>query len=88
LALILLGLIGYNVYDFTCITLRNQSQNVVRSYYDALDFKYYEKAHSYIDPNSKLSISQFMLETCSGRHLEFYAKLDAIDVQILKAKQS
>jgi hypothetical protein len=25
-----------------------------------------------------------MLETCSGRHLEFYAKLDAIDVQILK----
>jgi hypothetical protein len=53
-------------------------------------FKYYEKAHSYIDPNSKLSISQFMLETCSGRHLEFYAKLDAIDVQILKesSKQS
>ena len=85
-ALILLGLIGYNVYDFY---MHNATQispkNVVRSYYDALDFKYYEKAHSYIDPNSKLSISQFMLETSvADGILNSYAKLDAIDVQILK----
>jgi hypothetical protein len=38
------------------------AENVVKSYYDALVL-ILRKAHSFIDPNSKLSISQFMLET-------------------------
>jgi hypothetical protein len=35
----------------------------VRSYYDAIDFKEFEKTYSFINPESKLSVSQFMLQT-------------------------
>tara|TARA_R110002126_G_scaffold13674_1_gene58810 strand:- start:6002 stop:7429 length:1428 start_codon:yes stop_codon:yes gene_type:complete len=83
---LLLGVISYAMYDFYMYNATQISaENVVKSYYDALDFKYYEKAHSFIDPNSKLSISQFMLETSvADGILNSYAKLDAIDIQIIK----
>lgn len=84
---LLLGIIGYGMYQSY---LFNASQisptNVVKAYYDALDFKYYEKAHSYINPESHLSISQFMLETSvADGILNSYAKLDAIEIKVIKS---
>jgi len=59
-------------------------KNVVKSYFDAIDFKEFEKAYSYINPQNKMSISQFMLETSViDGVLNSYAKLDAIDITIL-----
>ncbi len=74
---------GYKTYVANATQI--SPENVVKSYYDALDFKFYEKAHSFIDPRSKLSISQFMLETSvADGILNSYAKLDAIEIQIVK----
>ncbi|MFV8360455.1 hypothetical protein [Flavobacterium sp. LS1P3] len=85
--LVLLGLISYSIYDFYMHNATQVSpKNVVKAYYDAIDFKYYEKAHSFIDPNSKLSISQFMLEnSVADGILNSYAKLDAITISIIKS---
>lgn len=85
--LLLLGVISYGIYDFYMNNATQVSpKNVVKAYYDAIDFKYYEKAHSFIDPNSKLSISQFMLETSvADGILNSYAKLDAITINIIKS---
>ncbi|SEF46121.1 hypothetical protein SAMN04488130_101172 [Flavobacterium urumqiense] len=84
-AVILLLIIASFVYK---LYLNNATQispkNVVRSYYDAIDFKEFEKAYSFMNPQSKLSISQFMLETSvADGILNSYAKLDAIDITIL-----
>jgi hypothetical protein len=74
---------GYKTYIANATQI--SPENVVKSYYDALDFKFYEKAHSFIDPKSKLSISQFMLETSvADGILNSYAKLDAIEIKIIK----
>jgi hypothetical protein len=84
-AVFLLVVISYFTFLFY---LNNTSQlspkNVVKSYYDALDFKNFEKAHSFLDPNGKKSLSQFMLETAvQDGIINSYAKLDAIDIKIL-----
>ena len=88
--LFLLGVIGYNLYDFyENNATQISAKNVVKSYYDALDFKYYEKAYSFIDPKSKLLFSQFMLETSvADGILNSYAKLDAIEIEIIKESKS
>ena len=87
---LLLGVIGYGAYDFyLCNATQVSPKNVIKGYYDALDFKFYEKAHSLIDPNSHVSISQFMLETSvADGILNSYAKLDAIEVVVLKSSKN
>jgi len=58
-------------------------KNVVEAYYDALDFKEFERAHSYLDPNSGKDIAQYMLEvSVNDGILSSYAKLDSIQVEI------
>ena len=79
--LILFGIGIYSTY------IKNATQispeNVVKSYYDALDFKFYEKAHSFIVPNKEYPLSQFMLEiSVSDGILNSYGKLDAIEATI------
>ena len=64
-------------------------ENAVMAYYDAMDFKEFERAHSYIDPQSGKSIAQFMLEiSVSDGLLSSYAKLDRIDVELTAATDS
>jgi hypothetical protein len=59
------------------------------AYYDALDFKKYETAHSFINPKSNLSISQYMLEiSVTDGLLSSYAKLDAIETIVLAHSDS
>jgi hypothetical protein len=59
-------------------------KNVVKSYFDAIDFKEFEKAYSFINPQSKMPISQFLLETSvADGILNSFAKLDAIDIKFV-----
>lgn len=77
-------LFGIGIY-FTYIKNATQisPENVVKSYYDALDFKFYEKAHSYVVPDKEYSLAQFMLEiSVSDGILNSYGKLDAIETTI------
>lgn len=79
--LIIFGIGIYSIY------IKNATQispeNVVKSYYDALDFKFYEKAHSYIIPDKDYPLAQFMLEiSVSDGILNSYGKLDAIETTI------
>lgn len=83
---ILLLIISFGAYR---IYIKNAAQispeNVVKAYYDALDFKFYDKAHSYVVPNKEYSVAQFMLEiSVSDGVLNSYAKLDAIETKIVQ----
>jgi hypothetical protein len=82
--------IFYFVYQFY---INNSSQlspkNIVKAYYDAIDLKEFEKAHSYLDPKENKSLSQFMLETAvQDGILNSYAKMDAIAIQIVKQTEN
>ena len=64
-------------------------ENVVYAYYDAIDFKEFERAHSYLDPKGGKTIAQFMLEvSVSDGILSSYAKLDSIHVDVQKVNDS
>jgi len=70
-------------------TAQRSSENVVKAYYDALDFKNFEKAYSFVNPNSGKSKSQYMLElSVSDGLLSSYAKLDAIDLENIQENDS
>ncbi|WP_139957318.1 hypothetical protein [Flavicella sediminum] len=75
---------SYGFYLFYVKNISHQSpENIVKAYYNALDFKEYEKAHSLVDPNNKIKIAQFMLElSVRDGILGSYAKLDSIAVSI------
>jgi len=86
----LLLIILYFTYQFYC---NNSSQlspkNVVKSYYDAIDFKEFEKAHSFLAPKANKSLSQFMLETAvQDGILNSYAKMDAIEILVLNQTEN
>lgn len=88
-----LGLIGWILFIFSCIGysiylfyIFNASQisprNVVFAYYNAIDFKKFEKAHSYLNPESEKSLAQFMLEvSVADGVLNSYAKLESIAIE-------
>jgi hypothetical protein len=81
------------VYSIYLFYLKNDAQrtpeNTIITYYDALDFKKYEKSYQLIDPNSGVSISQFMLEiSTSDGLLASYAKLDALETIIINKTDS
>ena len=88
------GFVLLIILYFTCQFYINNSsqlspQNLVKSYYDAIDFKEFEKAHSFLDPKANKSLSQFMLETAvQDGILNSYAKMDAIDIQVLNQSEN
>ncbi|WP_092982004.1 hypothetical protein [Robiginitalea myxolifaciens] len=72
---------GYGLYMDN--SAQRSPENVVKAYYDALDFKEFEKAHSYIDPASGVTIAQYMLEvSVTDGLLSSYAKMDSIGISI------
>lgn len=80
-------------YGFYFFYLKNDAhrspENAIMAYYDALDFKEFEKAYSLIDPKSDVTIAQFMLETSvTDGLLSSYAKLDAIVTTVLHKTDS
>jgi hypothetical protein len=89
-SIILALIIGFGLYQFY---IKNEShyspENAILAYYDALDFKELEKAHGLVNPKSDLSIAQFMLEiSVTDGLLSSYAKLDAIDTEIISQTDS
>ncbi|GAA3611995.1 hypothetical protein Q4Q39_04685 [Flavivirga amylovorans] len=72
--------VSYGIYLFYIKNDSHRSpENVIMAYYDALDFKAFEKAHSLINPESNLPIAQYMLEiSVTDGVLSSYAKLDAL----------
>ncbi|WP_417886534.1 hypothetical protein [Zunongwangia sp.] len=85
-AVILSGIIFYGIYIFYVKNATQISaQNVVKAYYDALDFKEFERAHSYLDPKSDVTIAQYMLEvSVTDGILSSYAKMDSIGLEVLQ----
>lgn len=84
-SIILAIIIGFGIYYFY---IKNEAhhapENAILAYYDAIDFKRFEDAHSLINPKSKLSLDQYMLEvSVTDGLLSSYAKLDAIRTQII-----
>ncbi|MBO3116390.1 hypothetical protein J4050_06510 [Winogradskyella sp. DF17] len=89
-SILLALIIGFGLYQFY---IKNEShyspENAILAYYDALDFKEFEKAHGLVNPKSDLSIAQFMLEiSVTDGLLSSYAKLDAIDTEIISQTDS
>ncbi len=85
-SIVLGGLVCYEVYLFY---IKNDSQrtpeNAIIAYYDALDFKEFEKAYSLVDAKENLSIAQYMLEiSVTDGLLSSYAKLDHIETVIIE----
>ena len=83
----LVGLGGYKFYLVNATQL--SPVNVISAYYDALDFKEFERAYSYINPKSKKTKDQYMLEIAvNDGLLSSYAKLDAIRPLVLQQNDS
>lgn len=73
--------------------IKNDSQrtptNTLLTYYDALDFKHFSKAHQLINPDSNLSIAEYLLQlSVTDGLLSSYAKMDKIDIDILSKTDS
>ncbi|PIB34749.1 hypothetical protein BFP72_04670 [Reichenbachiella sp. 5M10] len=59
-------------------------ERVVQSYYDALDFKRFDEAHSYIDPADSLTLDFFLLETSvTDGIVDSYGKINSIHTKVL-----
>ncbi|MFI1773308.1 hypothetical protein [Thalassobellus citreus] len=74
----------FGIYKFYIKNDAHHSpENALLTYYDALDFKEFEKAYSLINPKSNLPMAQYMLEiSVTDGLLSSYAKLDAIETII------
>ncbi|MBT8321867.1 MAG: hypothetical protein KJO94_00185, partial [Eudoraea sp.] len=85
-AILILMITGYGVYHFYLDQRAQYSpENVLSAYYDALDFKEFEQAHTYIDPESGVSLAQYMLEiSVNDGLLSSYAKLDSLGIRLEK----
>lgn len=78
--LLLVGCYKYYIHSSTQIS----PENVIKSYYDAMDYKEFKLAHSYIAPRLSKSLDQFMLEiSVSDGLLSSYAKLENIKTNII-----
>ncbi len=89
-SILLVVIFGYSMYLFYIKNTKQISpQNTVAAYYDALDFKEFSRAYSYLDPQSNKSLDQYMLEIAvTDGLLSSYAKLDKINVEIITANDS
>lgn len=81
----ILSLISLGCYEFY---IKNNShyspENIVYAYYDAVDFKRFEDAYSYIYPDRMLTMEQYMLQiSVTDGIINSYAKLDDISIDII-----
>ncbi len=80
----ILIVLSFGFYHFY---IENKTQitpkSVIRSYFDALDFKRFEEAFSYVDPKTEIQLDQYMLEIAvNDGLLSSYAKLESIYIEI------
>ncbi|WP_298545644.1 hypothetical protein [uncultured Aquimarina sp.] len=87
---VILLIFGFGMYAFY---IKNATQispkNVIAAYYDALDFKEFKRAYSYLDPQSNKALDQYMLEvSVADGLLSSYAKLDEIVTKVTEQTDS
>ena len=89
-SLFLAIVVSYGIYLFYIKNDAHRSpENAILAYYDALDFKEFEKAYRLISPESHLSMAQYMLEiSVTDGLLSSYAKLDAIETVTVSKSDS
>ncbi len=64
-------------------------EEAITAYYDALDFKRFKEAHSYLNPEEGLNFEQYVLEiSVADGLLNSYAKLDNIRTEIVEQNDS
>lgn len=69
------------------ISFQKDPETVLKAYYNALDFKFFEKANSYFIPNS-MSVDEYVLQlSVRDGLLASYGKLDSIKVKIKESKK-
>ncbi|OUR94592.1 hypothetical protein A9Q87_02860 [Flavobacteriales bacterium 34_180_T64] len=80
----------FSLYSFYIKNDTHHSpENTIMAYYDALDFKEFEKAHRLIDPKSNVTMAQYMLEiSVTDGLLSSYAKLDHLETNITSKNDS
>ena len=83
-AVVLTLAVAYGAYIFYLMNADQISpQNAVEAYYDAVDFKEFEKSYGLLNPAAGKSLDQYMLEiSVSDGLLSSYAKLDAITTRL------
>lgn len=74
-------------YGFYLFYIRNAQQispkNTVKAYYNAIDFNEFEKAYSFVAPESDLTLQQYMLDLAvTDGLLSSYAKLNTITLDV------
>ncbi|MEY8850075.1 hypothetical protein AB9K26_14740 [Psychroserpens sp. XS_ASV72] len=89
-SLLVFAIFAFGFYD---LYIKNNSQkqpeNAVLAYYDALDFKAFESAFKLINPESQMSLEQYMLEvSVTDGLLSSYAKLDAIHTEVISKSEN
>ncbi|MEM9389206.1 MAG: hypothetical protein AAGA02_01960 [Bacteroidota bacterium] len=68
---------------------QNSPEKVVFSYFDAIDFKNYEMAYSYLDAGPDYPLDQFMLEnSITDGIVDSYGKIDAIETTLVSGTDS
>ncbi|WP_369820239.1 hypothetical protein [Tenacibaculum sp. SG-28] len=82
-----LGMYTFSIYQSNNTHLT--PTNAVASYYDALDFKKFERAYEHLDPLSNKTLDQFLLEiSVTDGLLSSYAKLDAMEPILIEQKNN
>lgn len=73
---------------YTLYTYRSQLRDpihIVEAYYDDLDFRRFQEAYARLDPQSRPSYEQYLLELSVVNGLvASYGKLDAIEVELIE----
>lgn len=87
---VILGIFTASMYHFYLSnTAQISPENVVKAYYDALDFKEFKSAHAYLDPEAEVSLSQYMLEvSVTDGLLSSYAKMDSIGIKTIRKQKN
>lgn len=85
--------LAFTLYGCHYFYIKNEKQHspehVINAYYDAVDFKRFEEAHSYIAPECNVTIAQFMLElSVTDGVLNSYAKMDHIQIEMTSESDS
>ena len=82
----IVGIFTLLLYGFYNFYIKNTAyvspENIVKAYYNAMDFKNFEKAYSYLNKGSEKEFDQFMLEiSVADGLLSSYANLDEITTE-------
>ncbi|NNF36178.1 MAG: hypothetical protein HKN68_18880 [Saprospiraceae bacterium] len=75
-------IIGINIYQTIETSDYHNPDNLLQAFYHEIDFKNFNKAYEYLDPDTRPSLEQFLLQqSIKGGMLSSYAKLDSLSLE-------